>query len=353
MVNAPWTVVAGQARSAALADVAHLQKLLLAAGVLLAIVVIASGGPFVIKLIRSVRSLTQHAEVMAGGNLAQPVRVTSDYDEIVTLGETFERMRGELERSHFALTRRVHERDELIRLKEEFLANVSHELRTPLNVIIGYTDMLLDDPGQVESQEWLRRIRAQSEHLYQLLQDLMTLAALNAGKISVEVQTVTIAEMLSRLNPTVEACRKGRDIEVRCVVPDDLPALVTDPSRLEQVLANLINNAFKFTPQGRVEIRARHDRQRQRLVFEVADTGIGMPEEEIENVFDEFRQIDGSMRRPHEGMGLGLALVRKLATLLGGDVHVESHIHQGTTVTLSLPLQLPPKASASPVRMPA
>jgi signal transduction histidine kinase len=288
---------------------------------------------------------------MASGDLSQPVKAASDYDEVITLARTFERMRIELERSHLALTRRVRERDELIQLKEEFLANVSHELRTPLNVIIGYTDMLLDDSRQHEAKDFLQRIRSQSEHLYQLLQDVMTLSALNAGKIAVELQTVSIPDMLSRLRPTVEACRQGRDIEVKCDVPGDLPPLVTDPSRLEQVLANLINNAFKFTPEGRVEIRARHDRQQQRLIFEVADTGIGIPEEEMDHVFDEFRQIDGSMHREHEGMGLGLALVRKLTNLLEGDLRVDSHVHEGTTVTVSLPLHLRGASASRSIRL--
>jgi len=349
VANTPWHIIAGQGRAAAMADVVYLQRLLLAAGLLLAIGVIASGGSFVAGLMQALRSLTGQAAIMAEGDLSQPVTAASDYEEVITLAGTFERMRAELERSHLALTRRVRERDELIQLKEEFLANVSHELRTPLNVIIGYTDMLLDDSRQDEAKEFLGRIRSQSEHLYQLLQDVMTLSALNAGKIAVDLQTVSIPEMLSRLTPTVEACRQGKAIEVKCDVPGDLPPLVTDQSRLEQVLANLINNAFKFTPEGKVEIRARYDRLQQRLVFEVSDTGIGIPEEELDHVFDEFRQIDGSMHRPHEGMGLGLALVRKLTTLLEGDLHVDSHVHEGTTVTVSLPLHLTHGAETGPV----
>jgi signal transduction histidine kinase len=337
LTQAPWQVIVGQRRSTALADINHLQRLLLGAGVVLVLATMVTGGPFVAWLIRSLKSLTEHAETMARGDLSRPVTVPKRDDEIATLARTFERMRAELERSQVALTQRVHERDELIRLKEEFLANMSHELRTPLNVIMGYTDMVLDESLPPASEELLQRIRSQSEHLFQLLQDVMTLSGLNTGRITPEIHEVSVAEIFARLAPLVQGLQRGRELRVEWEAASDIPALHTDPLRLEKVLANLITNAFKFTALGVITIRARHDAERRRLEFQVSDTGIGIPAEAIPHIFDEFRQVDGSMSRGYGGMGLGLALASKLAALLEGELHVDSRVHEGSTFALSVP----------------
>lgn len=132
---------------------------------------------------------------------------------------------------------------------------------------------------------------------------------------------------------------QGKDIETVWDRPIALPSIETDALRLEQVLTNLITNAFKFTPQGKITIRARHDMTQERVVFQVADTGIGIPEHELPHIFDEFRQVDGSMSRFYDGMGLGLALVRKLTSLLQGEIAVASQVGQGSVFTVTIPLR--------------
>ncbi len=337
--SAPWRVVAGQSRATALAEIHHSQRLLFGLGAGLTLLVLVVGAPFVRRFVGSIVSLTHAAEVIAGGDLTQPVSVGKRRDEVATLARMFERMREEVARSRSSLEQRLEERDELIRLKEEFLANVSHELRTPLNVIIGYTDMLLDHPLPQQEVDLLIRIRAQSEHLFTLLRDLMTLAGLNTGKLRLDVQAVTVPEIMEWLSPLVDELRRGKPVEVVWECPPALPVLRTDPVRLEQVLSNLVTNAFKFTTEGRITIRAWHDAANDRVIFEVADTGIGIPAEEIPHIFDEFRQVDGSMSRRYGGVGLGLALVKKLTGLLQGDVAVSSRPYQGSTFSVAIPLQ--------------
>ncbi len=150
------------------------------------------------------------------------------------------------------------------------------------------------------------------------------------------------AHGLHGFTPLVDQLRQGKEIEVvwDCLAPP--PTIETDALRLEQVLTNLITNAFKFTSRGAITIRARSDAARERVVFVVADTGIGIPEHELLHIFDEFRQVDGSMSRAYGGMGLGLALVRKLTSLLQGEITVASQVGQGSVFTVTLPLRSAP-----------
>jgi signal transduction histidine kinase len=302
-------------------------------------IAVVSGAPFINGFVRPIKHLTAYAQRMALGDLSQPVVVGKRRDEIATLAHAFEQMRVELGRSRAALEQRLKEREELIRLKEEFLANISHELRTPLHIIRGYTEMLCESEQDPDRREMLTRICTKSEHLSHLLSDLMTVSGLNTGKITLEVKPVIVSDVLAQLSPLVEQLRQGKDIEVVWECPASLPPLETDALRLEQVLANLITNAFKFTPKGHVTVRVRSSVVPERVMFEVADTGIGIPAEEISCIFDEFRQVDGSISRAHGGMGLGLALVKKLVTLLHGEITVTSQVGKGSMFTVAIPLR--------------
>jgi signal transduction histidine kinase len=337
--RAPWRVVAGQPQTLALAEVSQLQRLLWGLGVGVMLIAIVSGAPFINGFVRPIQQLTVYAEQMAGGDLSQPVIVGRRRDEIATLAQAFEHMRVELERSHAALEQRLEEREELIRLKEEFLANISHELRTPLHIIMGYSDMLSSSELDLDQREMLTRIRSKSEHLAHLLSDLMTASQLNTGKITLEVRTVKFPDLFARLLPLTEQLRQGKDVEVVWDCPSFLPPLETDALRLEQVLTSLITNAFKFTPKGQVAVRACALAAQEQVRVEVTDTGIGIPAQEIPFIFDEFRQVDGSASRTYGGMGLGLALVKKLVTLLRGEIAVTSQEGKGSTFTIALPLR--------------
>jgi signal transduction histidine kinase len=342
-------VIAGQPRAIALAEVSRLQQLLFWLGIGVLAAAMASGAPFVNGFVRPIKILTRYAEGMAHGDLSTPVIVAERHDEIATLAHAFERMRVELNSSHLALKQRLEEREELIRLKEEFLANISHELRTPLNIIIGYTDMLFDEELSSEGRNALTRIRGQAEHLFHLLSDLMTLSGVNTGKVALQLSPVSIPDVLTRLSSLVDRLRQGKDLQVVWDHPTLLPTIETDMLRLEQILMNLVTNAFKFTPQGTITIRTHTHEGREGIVFEVADTGIGIPPHELPYIFDEFRQVDGSMSRRHGGMGLGLALVKKFTMLLHGEISVESQVGQGSVFTVTLPvhLSLEPSPQAS------
>ena len=345
--QAPWQVRAGQPRDVALADVWQAQRLLFILGLGLLALAVAVGSPLVNGFVRAIRTLTEAAEVMASGDLSRPVHVGQRQDELATLARSFEQMRIELARSRAALERRLEEREELIRLKEAFLAGISHELRTPLNAILGYTEMLNDEPLGPDGRDYLTTVRAQSEHLLRMVSDLLTLSGLNTGTLAVEVSPVRVAAIVARLQPLADRLRTGTDVEVVWDCPAALPILETDPLRLEQILTNLLTNAFKFTAHGRVVVRVRQQPAGERVSFEVSDTGIGIAAHELPHIFDEFRQLDGSLTRCYGGVGLGLALVKRLAELLHGDVAVQSQPGGGSTFIVTLPLRIDGSAAAA------
>jgi signal transduction histidine kinase len=341
------TRVAGQPRALALGQVWQSQRTLLIAGVALLVLAVAAGAPLVNGIVRALDTLTDAAKTMAGGDLSHPVDVGPRQDEIATLARSFEQMRVELARARAALEKRLGEREELIRLKESFLASISHELRTPLHAIIGYTDMLSDEPLTADGRQCLSTVRAQSEHLLSLLSEILTLSGLNTGTLPVEVSPVRVPIIIAHLTQRAKQLRRSQNVEIEWICPAGLPTVETDPLRLEELLAHLLTNAVKFTPQGRVVVRVREEPAAARLVFEVSDTGIGIASHELPHIFDEFRQVDGSLTRAYSGVGLGLTLVKKLATLLHGDVSVRSELGAGSTFAVSLPLRFADSATAS------
>ncbi len=344
--QAPWRVRAGQPRTVALADVWQYQRLLLILGACLLALVVAVGAPLVNGFVRAIRVLTDAVERMARDDLSQPVDVGRRQDELATLARRFDQMRVELVRSRAALERRLEEREELIRLKEAFLAGISHELRTPLNAIIGYTEMLGDQPLGSEAREYLTTVRAQSEHLLRLVSDLLTLSGLNIGALAIEVSPVHVATLLARLKPVAERLRAGSDVEMVWDYPLALPIIESDPLRLEEILTNLLTNAFKFTTYGSVTVRVREHASGS-ISFEVSDTGIGIPANDLPYIFDEFRQLDGSLTRHYGGVGLGLALVQRLTELLHGSVTVRSQPGSGSVFTVTVPRRIDGSATAS------
>jgi signal transduction histidine kinase len=153
-----------------------------------------------------------------------------------------------------------------------------------------------------------------------------------------------VADLLDRLEPLAEQLRGDKELEIVWDCPSPLPVMETDGLRLEQILTNLVTNAVKFTQKGQITVRARQVLGQDLVIFEISDSGIGIPAEELRYIFDEFRQVDGSISRRYGGMGLGLALVKKLVTLLHGEISVISQVGQGSTFTVTFPLRLPSSA---------
>jgi signal transduction histidine kinase len=337
--QASWHVVSEQPRHVALADVRRMHHLLWWIGFGVVLLAGNLGARFVDSFVGGIRRLTADAKRMASGDLSQPVVIEEREDELAILADAFERMRVELGRSRAILEQRLEEQAEFIRMKEEFLANVSHELRTPLHVIMGYTEILAEQEADDLKRTMLGHVKGKSDQLFRLLSDLMTVAGINSGRIGLQLSFVRVPYLLETLTSLAERLRQEKDIAVIWDVPASLPEIKTDALRLEQILANLVTNAFKFTEHGQILVRIRHLSAQNAMVFEVADTGIGIPSDKLPFIFDEFHQVDGSANRSHGGMGLGLAIVKKLVHLLQGTVSVSSQPGKGSTFTVTIPVR--------------
>ncbi len=227
---------------------------------------------------------------------------------------------------------------EAVRLKSEFLANVSHELRTPLTAILGFSALLRRNPHgtcDVRQLRQLELIHENGTHLLAVINDLLDLSKIEAGRVSITVEEIDPAAAVTQAVETLLPLAEERDIDLEVVVHSNLPTLFTDPLRLQQILLNLGGNAIKFTREGRVTFTVAEGPEG--LAYVVHDTGIGIPAAALPTIFDKFRQADGSSTREHEGTGLGLSVSRSLAHLLGGEIKVVSGVGEGSTFTLHLP----------------
>lgn len=339
--QASWYVVSEQPRRVALAHVRRMQHLLWWLGFGMVLLAGNLGARVVDSLVGGIQTLTADAKRMASGDLSQPVVLENREDELAILADAFERMRVELGRSRSLLEQRIEEQAEFIRMKEEFLANVSHELRTPLHVIMGYTEILTDKESDALKRTMLGHVKDKSEQLFRLLSDLMAIAGLSAGKTALRIEVARVSYIFDTLTVLADRLRQEKDVVVVWDVPATLPAIETDTLRLEQILTNLLTNAFKFTTHGEIVIRARHDSARDVMAFEIMDTGRGIPKDQLSLIFNEFYQIDGSSNRRQGGMGLGLAIVKQLVRLLHGTVTVSSEPDKGSTFSVTIPVRFP------------
>jgi GAF domain-containing protein len=225
--------------------------------------------------------------------------------------------------------------------KSQFLASMSHELRTPLNAIIGLTDMLVTNAarfGTEKALEPLQRVHRAGTHLLGLINQVLDLSKIEAGKLELNPQTVELAPLIDEVTGTAHQLAEQNKNRLVVEIPDDLGALTVDPMRLRQILLNLLSNACKFTKQGEVALRARKLVDgRDWIELAVADSGIGMTAEQQAKLFEEFTQADASTAQRFGGTGLGLAISRTLARMMGGDVTVTSELGKGSVFTVRLP----------------
>jgi signal transduction histidine kinase len=232
------------------------------------------------------------------------------------------------------------------RAKSEFLASISHELRTPLNAILGYTQLLADGitgPVTEAQQHQLRRVRASATHLLGLIDEVLSFSRLEAGREVVALAdtdvSVALEDVLTIVRPLAQARDLALEVEPAPTICGEPLHIVTDVLRLRQILVNLLNNAVKFTDRGTITLATRVEGNA--VVFSVSDTGIGIPPEHLEHVFEPFWQVEQAASRRVGGTGLGLSVTRRLAQLLGGTVTVQSAVGQGSTFEVRLPRVAP------------
>jgi len=244
------------------------------------------------------------------------------------------------------------------RHKSEFLASMSHELRTPLNAILGYSEMLQEeaqDLGQPGLVPDLGKINSAGKHLLELINTVLDLSKIEAGKMEIYVERFAMPALVEEIAAVVRplADRKANALITSCA--PEVGEMRADQTKVRQTLFNLLSNACKFTEGGTVSLDVRREwapaRGADEIVFEVTDTGIGMSEEEMGRLFQDFSQADASTAKKYGGTGLGLALSRRLCRMMGGDIAVTSEPGRGSTFTVRLPAEVEePETPGAPTR---
>lgn len=272
---------------------------------------------------------------------AKGILITSsirDITEQKQLAEQLRRKNDELEQQY----RHVQEAN---RLKSEFLANMSHELRTPLNAIIGFSELMHDQkvgPVSEQHKEYLGHILTSSKHLLRLINDVLDLTKVEAGKIDLHPEPVDLAMLVAEVRDILDTLAAKKHIQIEVQVMPEIRPIVLDPAKLKQVLYNYLSNALKFTPDGGgVKISVGPEDQ-SHFRLEVTDTGIGIKHEDLGRLFVEFQQLDASAAKQYQGTGLGLALTKRIVEIQGGTVGVRSAPGQGSSFFAILPFEANP-----------
>jgi PAS domain S-box-containing protein len=242
--------------------------------------------------------------------------------------------------------------------KSEFLANMSHEIRTPMNGILGFADLLLEEELTREQREAVQTIKTSGESLLNLINDILDLSKVESSEIELEIIPFNVENLIMDVGELMRTNLGEKPVEINCNIGDVHPNLLGDPTRLRQIITNLVGNAAKFTKEGEIVIEVKtakskmqtaektiQDQETVELLFSVRDTGIGIPEDKLKAVFESFKQVDGSTTRKYGGTGLGLTISRELVQLMGGDIWVESELGKGSTFYFTVRFKKDPERS--------
>ena len=307
-------------------------------------------------ILQPVRVLQETAEKVSQGDL----NIRSDIstgDEFQQLSETFNTMLANLKQSADQLRSINKSLDlklgqlaesnvalyESNRLKSEFLANVSHELRTPLNSILGFAELLKDSAtpaADAKSARYLQNILQSANNLLTLINDLLDLAKIEAGRMEVRSEPLSLNDLFEALTNLLKPLTEAKALTIQTTLSPDVPIIHTDPAKLQQVLYNFLSNAIKFSPRGETIELIAELVDPSSVKISVTDHGPGIPVEKQNLIFEKFRQIDGSVTREHSGSGLGLAISKELIALLSGSIGVRSAADEGATFWVALPLKI-------------
>jgi signal transduction histidine kinase len=333
----------------------HQNRAMLIATALVTALLIMTGSYLIVRyiIVKPVKHLKEVSDAISAGELNLRSEIQTG-DEFEDLSHAFNRMlrnlvsmQDRLRKVNTDLDLKV---DELAqanmalyesnRLKSDFLATMSHELRTPLNSILGFSEVLLSANAIEDKQRrWLGNIQSSGEQLLNLINDILDLAKIEAGKMQVRLEEFSIRDVCEGLLTMFRPFAEKKNIDLKEQLAADIPLLRQDPGKLKQILSNLLSNAIKFTPEGgRVILKAEAAPPYVNLT--VADTGVGIAPDDQALIFEKFRQAGNPLTREHAGTGLGLSIVRELAKLLGGDVTLQSELGRGSTFTVYLPLHL-------------
>lgn len=268
-------------------------------------------------------------------------------------------LQAELAAARQALAQTKKQLEDADKLKSEFIATISHELRTPLNSIIGFAKLLLNQKlgplNEVQHTD-LSVIYNSSQHLLSLVNDILDLSKIEAGKMRLDREWVSVEEIIVGVIASMYILIEGKPIELREEIEPNLPQIYVDRGRIRQVVLNVLSNAAKFTDAGSITMRVHrlNGDGREFVAFGIKDTGIGIAPEDMDKVFEAFRQVDSSVARRAEGTGLGMPISRRLVELHGGQLWVESQVGQGSSFYFTIPVQ-PPESpdTADPVRVEA
>lgn len=350
-------------------------------GLLLFVIVVlvaAAISRFTIRLLARPLAKLQAGITLARSGRLEPIQVSRTGDEVEFLGESFNGMIAALAASQKALLqqqsmleKRIQDRTDQLeeamrnaqaanQAKSEFLANLSHELRTPMNGVVGMLDMALDRELSPELSEQLHTAQDCAYTLLSLLNDILDLSKIEAGKMTLEKIPLDVRALVADCIKAHQPKAAANSVSLEAGTTPDLPRqILGDPLRIRQILGNLVSNAVKFTEHGTVVVRTGGKFTapgRFLLEIQVQDSGTGIPADKLLHIFNKFTQADGSVSRKFGGTGLGLAITRSLAELHGGEVHVESEVGRGSTFTVTLPCEAAAAAaveSAAPIAVPA